>query len=127
MYKFGTFFGVKVMSSAPRDGALINCDVSFVCVCVCIVCYSYVRLLPFAKLHLDSFDYAHFAKTLCLQRSLFEPIFAKNYVNVSLVELIVEKLMFTSFGFVDHFAKTFVDVLRLSSFLQKLMLKKFFK
>jgi hypothetical protein len=32
----------------------------------------------FAKLHLDSFDYAHFAKTLCLQRSLFEPILQKS-------------------------------------------------
>jgi hypothetical protein len=36
MYNFGTF-GVTVMNSAPRGGALINCDVSFVCVCVCVL------------------------------------------------------------------------------------------
>jgi len=95
MYNFGTF-GVTVMNSAHRGGALINCDVSFVCVCVCVcVCvfYSYVRIRPFCK-------------NLCLQRSLFEPI--------------LQKLMFTSFGCVEHFAKTFVDVLRLSPFCKNL-------
>ncbi len=119
MYNFGTFFGVKVMSSAPRDGALISCDVSFVCVCVC-VCYSYVRLLPFCKTSLGFFWLCPFCKNPMFTTLLVWAHFAKIYVNVSLVEPIVEKLMLTSFGCVDHFAKPFFDVLRLSSFCKNL-------
>jgi hypothetical protein len=116
MYKFGTFFGVKVMSSAPRDGAFINCDVSFVCVCVCVCVCVLCVIVMLGYFHLQNFTWI----------LLTMPILQKPYVyNAPCLSPFLQKTMST-FPWLSSLWKSLCSrALALSTILQKPLLTFF--
>ncbi len=93
-----------------------------VCVCVCVCVIVMLGYIHFAKLHFNSFDYAHFAKTYLYNGPCFSPFCKSLYVHeLWLCRPFCKNLCWRSSSTETHFAKAHVDFLWLRPFCKRLV------